>query len=97
MEKKLYGHRAKNVMNTDIKETDDNYQIEMELPGFTREDVKADLKDGTLTIEASHSENKDENNGDYDSEYQQFQILFVTNGSGECKNKQHCCKSIAED
>jgi HSP20 family molecular chaperone IbpA len=32
----------------------------MELPGFTKEDVKADLKDGTLTIEASHSENKDE-------------------------------------
>ena len=56
-------HFARNQvtqMSTDIKETDDAYQIEMELPGFTKEDVKADLKDGTLTIEASHSENKDE-------------------------------------
>jgi HSP20 family molecular chaperone IbpA len=55
-----FGRAQVTQMNTDIKETEDNYQIEMELPGFTKEDVKADLKDGTLTIEASHSENKDE-------------------------------------
>ena len=55
-----FGRTQVTQMNTDIKETEDNYQIEMELPGFTKEDVKADLKDGTLTIEASHSENKDE-------------------------------------
>ena len=55
-----FGRAQGTQMNTDIKETEDNYQIEMELPGFTKEDVKADLKDGTLTIEASHSENKDE-------------------------------------
>lgn len=55
-----FGRAQVTQMNTDIKETEDNYQIEMELPGFTKEDVKADLKDGTLTIEAYHSENKDE-------------------------------------
>ena len=32
VEKKLYGHRAKNVMNTDVKETEDGYELEMDLP-----------------------------------------------------------------
>ena len=58
---------ASRSMNTDIKETENNYQIEMELPGFTKEDVKADLKDGYLTIQASHDESKDskDENGKY--------------------------------
>ena len=59
-----YQNRNVRSMNTDIKETDDNYQIEMELPGFTKEDVKADLKDGYLTIQASHNESKDEKGED---------------------------------
>ena len=47
-------------MNTDIKESDAGYQIDMELPGFKKEDIKADLTDGYLTIQASHNENKEE-------------------------------------
>ncbi len=54
-------------MSTDIKETEDAYHIEMELPGFTKEDVKADLKNGYLTIAANHAENNDkkDDNGKY--------------------------------
>lgn len=50
-------------ISSDIKELADGYQIEMELPGFVKEEVKAQLKDGYLTITAEHSaENKEENN-----------------------------------
>ena len=59
---------AVRTMTTDIRETEDAYQIEMELPGFSREEVKAELKNGTLTIEASHNETneeKDEKTGRY--------------------------------
>lgn len=50
-------------ISSDIKELADGYQIEMELPGFAKEEVKAQLKDGYLTIIAEHSaENKEENN-----------------------------------
>ena len=53
---------ARNI-SSDIKELADGYQIEMELPGFTKEEVKAQLKDGYLTITAEHNaENKEENN-----------------------------------
>ena len=53
MEKKLYGHRAKNVMNTDVKETDDGYELEMDLPGFKKEEVTVELENGYLTISAA--------------------------------------------
>ena len=50
-------------ISSDIKELADGYQIEMELPGFAKEEVKAQLKGGYLTITAEHSaENKEENN-----------------------------------
>ena len=50
-------------ISSDIKELADGYQIEMELPGFAKEEVKAQFKDGYLTITAEHNaENKEENN-----------------------------------
>ena len=52
LEKKLYGHRAKNVMNTDIRETDDAYKMEIDLPGFKKEDVTVQLDNGYLLISA---------------------------------------------
>ena len=53
---------ARNI-SSDIKELADGYQIEMELPWFSKEEVKAQLKDGYLTITAEHNaENKEENN-----------------------------------
>ena len=55
------------LMRTDVIEKDNCYQLEAELPGFNKEDIKIDLKNDTLTISASHNENKDEKdeNGKY--------------------------------
>ena len=47
-------------MRTDVKETENGYELQIELPGYKKEDVNADLKDGYLTISAARSENKDE-------------------------------------
>ena len=60
VEKKLYGHNAKNVMKTDIKELEGGYELEIDLPGFTKEEVTAELKDGYLTISAAKGLDKDE-------------------------------------
>ncbi len=48
------------TMSTDIKDMDGHYQIEMNLPGFTKEDVNAELKNGYLTISAEHKQEKEE-------------------------------------
>ena len=60
MEKKFYGHRAKNVMNTDVKETEDGYELEMDLPGFKKEEVSVELNDGYITIRAAKGLDEDE-------------------------------------
>ena len=59
----LYGKHAKNLMKTDVRETEDSYELDVDLPGFKKDDVQAELKDGYLTITAqtqSESEDKDE-------------------------------------
>ena len=68
VEKKLYGKKANRIMKTDIKEKEDGYEIEMDLPGFTKEEIKASLENGYLTISAAKGLDKDEkekDNGHY--------------------------------
>lgn len=59
-ERKLYGHNAKNIMKTDIKEHNDGYELEIDLPGFHKNEIQAELKDGYLTISAAKQLNQDE-------------------------------------
>lgn len=47
-------------MKADVKETEGGYMIDMELPGYAKEDIQAELKDGYLIIKANHNENRDE-------------------------------------
>ena len=47
-ERKLYGHHAANLMKTDIKEFDDKYEVEIDLPGFKKDEVQVELRDGYL-------------------------------------------------
>ena len=56
----LFGKRADRLMRTDVRETETGYELDIDLPGFKKEDVKAELKDGYLTISAQKSlEKKD--------------------------------------
>ena len=60
VEKKLYGRKASHVMKTDIKETDNGYELVVDLPGFTKDEVQATLENGYLTISAEKGLDKDE-------------------------------------
>ena len=55
------------LMKTDIKETEGGFDLAIELPGYTKEDVQAELKDGYMTITATKKDEKDEkdDNGKY--------------------------------
>ena len=56
----LYGKHAKAVMKTDVRELDNGYEVAVDLPGFKKDEVKVDLKDGYLTISASKGLDKNE-------------------------------------
>ena len=59
-----YAKNTANVMKTDIKENDKGYELDVDFPGYKKEDVKAELKDGYLTISASNDNTKEEKDED---------------------------------
>ncbi len=63
-EKNLYGHNAANLMKTDIKEMKDGYEVVIDLPGFKKDEVKAELNNGYLVISAAKGLSKDEQEKD---------------------------------
>lgn len=86
----LYGKHAKNIMKTDIKETDTTYEMDIDLPGFKKEDVSAKLENGYLTITASKGVDKDEknDNGVY---------IRRERYSGECSRTFYIGEAIKEE
>ena len=56
----LYGKNAKNLMKTDIREHDTGYELDIDLPGFKKDEIKAELENGYLTISATKGASNDE-------------------------------------
>ena len=55
----LYGKHAKNLMKTDVRETEGTYELDVDLPGFTKDEVNVELKNGYLTIQAAKGLDRD--------------------------------------
>lgn len=56
----LYGKRAAHVMKTDIREKDGSYELDVDLPGFKKDEVQLNLENGYLTISAEKGVDKNE-------------------------------------
>ena len=56
----LYGKNARNLMKTDVRETENSYELDIDLPGFKKDEITAELKDGYLIISAAKGLDKDE-------------------------------------
>lgn len=64
VDRQLYGKHAKNMMKTDVKETESGYQVAVELPGFDKSEISVELDKGYLTITAAKELDKDEKDED---------------------------------
>jgi len=56
----LYGKHAKNMMKTDIREHEEGYELDIDLPGFKKDEINVQLDNGYLTISAAKGLDKDE-------------------------------------
>lgn len=67
IDKKLYGKHAANLMKTDVKEKDDTYEVDIDLPGFKKDEIQIQLENGYLTVSAAKGMDKEEKdkNGKY--------------------------------
>ena len=63
----LGSYNESSLMKTDIRDNDGHYELDVDMPGFSKEDIKVELKDGYLTISASTKKDNDEKdeNGKY--------------------------------
>lgn len=60
IDKTLYGKHAGKLMATDVRETEENYEVDVNVPGFRKEDITITLKDGYLSVATQKRVNKDE-------------------------------------
>ena len=78
------------LMQTDVAETENGYEVTMNLPGFTKEDVKAELKEGYLTITASTNSSEEEKD-------QQGRYIRRERYSGTCSRQFYVGEEVTED
>ena len=60
-ERKLYGRHADRLMKTDVHEHEDHYEVDIDLPGFAKDEITIELNDGNLTVSAAKGLDKDQN------------------------------------
>lgn len=70
-------YSANGLMKTDIKESEEGFTVEMDLPGFCREDISAELKDGYLTVTAT-AKKAEENTSGKKEKYVQKERFHAT-------------------
>ena len=90
-EKKLYGRKASHVMKTDIRELDDGYEVVVDLPGFTKDEVQATLENGYLTISAEKGLDKDE------KEKESGRYIRKERYAGACSRSFYVGEDITEE
>ncbi len=59
-ERKLYGKHADRLMKTDVREHDDHYEVDIDLPGFSKDEITLELKEGYLTVSAAKGLDEDD-------------------------------------
>ena len=62
VDRALYGKHAEHVMKTDVRETEDGYEVDVDLPGFKKDEIKLELNQGYLVISAEKSMEKTDGN-----------------------------------
>ncbi len=60
VDKKLYGKHASQLMKTDVHENDEGYEVDIDLPGFKKDEIKLTLHRGNLTVSAAKGLDQDE-------------------------------------
>ena len=60
VDRALYGKNAQRMMKTDVKETDEGYEVDVDLPGFKKDEINLELNDGYLSVTAAKGLDKDE-------------------------------------
>ncbi len=90
IDRALYGKHAQHMMKTDVKETEEGYEMDVDLPGFKKDEIKLELDDGYLTISTEKSI-------ETDSENKQGKLLRKERYAGVMKRSFYVGERITEE
>ena len=62
IDRKLYGRHAAHEMRTDVHESEDHYEVDIDMPGFKKDEITLDLENGYLTVKGAKGLDKEETN-----------------------------------
>ena len=86
----LYGKHARALMKTDVRETDNSYELDIDLPGFKKDELQLHLQDGYLTVSAAKGLDKDEK--DKEGHY-----IRRERYAGQCSRSFYVGENITEE
>ena len=89
-ENALYGKHARAMMKTDVRETDNSYELDIDLPGFKKDELQLHLQDGYLTVSAAKGLDKDEK--DKEGHY-----IRRERYAGQCSRSFYVGENITEE
>ncbi|MBO4848616.1 MAG: Hsp20/alpha crystallin family protein [Clostridia bacterium] len=90
VDKKLYGKHAAHVMRTDVREHDDRFEVDIDLPGFKKEEISLELENGNLTVTAAKGVDKD-------TEDKNGKLIRCERYSGTMQRSFYVGKNLTED
>jgi len=95
---RMYRMTASETMKTDIKETDAGFELDIDLPGFKKEDVTAELKDGYMTITAqTKSETSNADDAEADDKSKAPKYIYRERFIGSCSRSFYVGENITEE
>lgn len=84
----FFGEKENKIMKTDLKEKDGKYMLEIDVPGYDKEDIKIELQDGYLTVSAEKNEEKEDKHAKY---------LKRERFSGMCSRSYYVGENVSEE
>lgn len=84
----FFSEKESKLMKTDVKEKDGNYILEIDIPGYDKEDIKIELQEGYLTVTASKNEEKEDKKAKY---------LRRERFSGVCSRSYYAGENVKEE
>ena len=86
----LYGKNVSRLMKTDVRETEKTYELDIDLPGFKKDEIQIELKDGYLTVSAEKGLDKDE-------EDKKGKYIRKERYAGSCERSFYVGEDITEE
>ena len=93
----FFTKKESKLMKTDVREKDGNYVLDIDLPGYDKNDIKIELTDGYLTVTASRKSNQSFNQSKREEKEKHNKYIHQERFFGECSRSYYAGENVKEE